>query len=72
MVAPSAFGNGIDEPASLALQARERKHIIDVLKRTRGVIEGPQGAAALLRLKPSTARFRIRKLKIDRKEYLPS
>jgi formate hydrogenlyase transcriptional activator len=64
-------GNGADEPASLALTTLERKHIVDVLKRTRGIIEGPQGAAAMLHLKPSTARFRIRKLGIDRKEYLP-
>jgi formate hydrogenlyase transcriptional activator len=64
--------NGADgAPPSLDLQALERKHIIDVLKKTRGVIEGPQGAAKLLHLKPSTARFRIRKLGIERKEYLP-
>jgi len=59
-----------DEPASLALRALERKHIIEVLRKTRGVIEGPQGAAKLLNLKPSTARFRIRKLGIERSDYL--
>jgi formate hydrogenlyase transcriptional activator len=58
------------EPAPLALQALERRHIVDVLRKTRGVIEGPQGAARLLELKPSTARFRIRKLGIARSEYL--
>jgi formate hydrogenlyase transcriptional activator len=58
------------ETNSLALQALERRHIVEVLKKTRGVIEGPQGAAQLLRLKPSTARFRIRKLGIHRSEYL--
>jgi transcriptional regulator with GAF, ATPase, and Fis domain len=55
--------------SSLALRALERKHVIDVLRRTRGVIEGPQGAAYLLKLKPSTARFRIRKLNIQRADY---
>jgi formate hydrogenlyase transcriptional activator len=60
------------ENGSLALQALERRHIVEVLKKTRGVIEGPQGAAQLLRLKPSTARFRIRKLGIQRTEYLPN
>ena len=60
------------DAGSLALQALERRHIVEVLKKTRGVIEGPQGAAQLLRLKPSTARFRIRKLGIHRSEYLPN
>jgi DNA-binding NtrC family response regulator len=60
------------DAGSLALQALERRHIVEVLKKTRGVIEGPQGAAQLLRLKPSTARFRIRKLGIQRSEYLPN
>ncbi len=40
----------------LTLEALERAHIISVLQRTRGVIEGPKGAARLLNLKPSTAR----------------
>jgi transcriptional regulator with GAF, ATPase, and Fis domain len=56
--------------APLALRALERQHIVEVLRKTRGVIEGPNGAAQLLRLKPSTARFRIRKLGIERGEYL--
>jgi DNA-binding NtrC family response regulator len=67
-VSTAAAGN--EEPAPLALQALERRHIVDVLRKTRGVIEGPQGAARLLELKPSTARFRIRKLGIARSEYL--
>jgi transcriptional regulator with GAF, ATPase, and Fis domain len=52
------------------LSAHERRHILEVLRKTRGVIEGPQGAAQLLKLKPSTARFRIRKLGIQRSEYM--
>jgi formate hydrogenlyase transcriptional activator len=54
----------------LALRALERRHIVDILRKTRGVIEGPEGAARMLELKPSTARFRIRKLGIERSEYL--
>jgi DNA-binding NtrC family response regulator len=53
----------------LSLEDLERRHIVDVLRRTRGVIEGPHGAARLLDLKPSTARFRIRKLGIRRSEF---
>jgi len=69
--APVAPANAAPPPAdSPSLSALERRHIIDVLRKTRGVIEGPQGAAQLLKLKPSTARFRIRKLGIQRSEYM--
>jgi formate hydrogenlyase transcriptional activator len=54
----------------LSLEELERRHFVSVLRRTRGVIEGPNGAAKLLDLKPSTARFRIRKLGIQRADYL--
>jgi DNA-binding NtrC family response regulator len=56
-------------PPATSLEEIERQHIIAVLRQTRGVIEGPRGAARLLDLKPSTARFRIRKLGISRVEY---
>jgi DNA-binding NtrC family response regulator len=61
------------EPArdeSLTLDDAERRHIVAVLKQTRGIIEGPRGAAALLNLKPSTARFRMKKLGITKSDYL--
>jgi formate hydrogenlyase transcriptional activator len=74
--APPARSNGgmrspapPSPPDSLALEAIERNHIVNVLKRTRGVIEGPRGAARLLDLKPSTMRFRIKKLGIRKDEY---
>jgi formate hydrogenlyase transcriptional activator len=51
------------------LEEMERQHFIAVLRRTHGVIEGPNGAARILDLKPSTARFRIRKLGIKRENY---
>jgi two-component system NtrC family sensor kinase len=54
----------------LTLEAIERAHFISVLRRTHGVIEGPRGAARLLDLKPSTARFRMKKLGISRTDYL--
>jgi formate hydrogenlyase transcriptional activator len=53
------------------LEELERQHFIAVLKKTRGVIEGPHGAARLLDLKPSTTRFRIKKLGIRREEFTP-
>ena len=55
------------EAASVeTLEALERNHIIAMLKRTRGVIEGPNGAARVLGLKPSTMRHRLKKLGIAR------
>jgi formate hydrogenlyase transcriptional activator len=55
-------------PAGLgaALAAVERTQIIRALDRTGGVIEGPSGAAALLRIHPNTLRSRIEKLGIRR------
>ena len=42
----------------------ERAYILKVLERTRWVIEGEQGAAAILDLNPSTLRSRMQKLNI--------
>ena len=64
---PASPAAAIDD--HLTLQAVERDHFISVLRRTNGVIEGSAGAARLLGLKPSTARFRIRKLGIRREHY---
>jgi formate hydrogenlyase transcriptional activator len=68
--APTDSPSAGDETQSLSLVDMERQHIIAVLRRTQGVVEGPNGAARLLNLKPSTARFRIRKLGIRRGDYL--
>lgn len=51
---------------SLALEEMERRHIAEVLKRTCWKIDGPEGAARLLELNPSTLRSRIKKLGIRR------
>lgn len=52
------------EPRSLRLRDVMREHIVYVLTRTDWVIEGSNGAAALLDMKPSTLRYRIRILGI--------
>ena len=44
----------------------ERNHILEVLMRTNWRIEGPEGAAALLNLNPSTLRSRMKKLGVHR------
>jgi transcriptional regulator with GAF, ATPase, and Fis domain len=55
------------EPQSM--QAKERSHIIAILKKTHGVIEGPKGAARLLNMNASTTRLRMKKLGITRADY---
>ena len=51
---------------SLSLEAAERKHIESVLASTGWVIEGPNGAASILKLNPSTLRSRMRRLDLKR------
>ena len=50
------------------LEAVTRRHIEAVLRRTGGRLYGPDGAAAILGLKPSTLQSRMKKLGIDRGE----
>jgi transcriptional regulator with GAF, ATPase, and Fis domain len=59
-----SIGSAGDEP--LTLEEMERRHIVDVLNRTTWKIDGPKGAAGLLKLNPSTLRSRIKKLGIRR------
>src|SRR5262249_46261093 len=42
-----------------------RRHIEAALQRTYGRIEGPHGAARMLRINPHTLRARMRKLRVD-------
>ncbi len=48
------------------IEALEREHIASVLRTTRGVIEGPRGAASVLGLHPNTLRSRMKKLGVER------
>src|SRR5215469_15951317 len=51
------------------LESVERAHILQVLQDTRGVIEGPGGAARILNLHPNTLRSRMKKLGIERSSF---
>ncbi len=51
---------------------REHDNIIRALETTRGRIFGPDGAAVLLNVKPTTLASRIKKLRIDRRDFTPS
>jgi formate hydrogenlyase transcriptional activator len=53
-------------PPARGLESVEREHILKILDQARWKIEGKSGAAAILGLNPSTLRFRIRKLGIER------
>lgn len=53
----------VPEPLG-SFEAMERAYILKVLERTLWVIEGEQGAAAILDLNPSTLRSRMQKLNI--------
>ncbi|MFO0690574.1 MAG: sigma-54-dependent Fis family transcriptional regulator [Myxococcota bacterium] len=71
-VAPSSRGPiSSDEPFP-TLDDAVRRHIEAALVQTRGCIEGPYGAAALLGLNPHTLRGRMRKLGVDWKRFRPA
>jgi transcriptional regulator with GAF, ATPase, and Fis domain len=53
----------------LTLDAAMARHIEMALARTRGRIEGPDGAAKLLDINPHTLRARMRKLGVNWKHY---
>lgn len=52
------------------LRDKEREHIVEILRRTGGVLSGPAGAAALLGLKRTTLQYKMQKLGISRMDYL--
>ena len=56
------------EPAATrTLEEAERDHIVEMLRHSRGVISGHNGAAARLGLKRTTLQYRMRKLGIEQK-----
>ncbi|HSF07631.1 MAG TPA: sigma 54-interacting transcriptional regulator [Methylomirabilota bacterium] len=52
-----------------SLEEVERAHILTALKSTGGVVEGPRGAAQILKLHPNTLRSRMEKLGIKRPRH---
>jgi transcriptional regulator with GAF, ATPase, and Fis domain len=53
----------------VSLEEAERHHIEAVLAQTKGVIEGPDGAARILDLHPNTLRSRMKKLGVQRSRH---
>ena len=61
--APAGEAEAFKEPMTIStLNDAEREHILRALEATGWRIEGPKGAAAMLKLHPSTLRFRMKKL----------
>jgi formate hydrogenlyase transcriptional activator len=76
--APRRVVRGIDrQPASASpvlgeartLDEVEKNHILAVLRQTRGVVEGPKGAARILNLHPNTLRSRMKRLGIKPSDH---
>jgi PAS domain S-box-containing protein len=55
---------------SPTLHAAEREHIVRVLRETKGQVGGPYGAAERLGLKRTTLNSKIKKLGIERRDYI--
>jgi len=67
VTAIGANGHDAGNPAGYAsLEEVEKRHIMDVLRQTEWIIEGPRGAAKILALHPNTLRSRMKKLGIER------
>jgi formate hydrogenlyase transcriptional activator len=69
---PSQLLGALPDPETESppsLEQMERSYIINVLRATHGVVEGPRGAAGVLDLHPNTLRSRIKKLAIQRSDY---
>ena len=57
-------------PTNPTLQAAERETILRALRDAKGVIGGPGGAAERLGLKRTTLNSKIKKLGIERGDYM--
>ncbi|MGA9900291.1 MAG: helix-turn-helix domain-containing protein [Terriglobales bacterium] len=52
------------------LREKEREHIVEILRQTRGALSGPAGAAARLGLKRTTLQYKMQRRGITRTDYL--
>lgn len=66
---PQAEGPGPGAESRRTLDALTRSHILDALRSTRGIVEGPRGAARILGLHPNTLRSRMKRLGIERSSH---
>jgi DNA-binding NtrC family response regulator len=60
----------LSQSPALKVEALTEREIIEAaLAETRGRVSGPSGAAAKLRIPPSTLETRIKALKIDKQQF---
>ena len=62
----------VDEPQAAVIEPLDvvtRRHIEAALQHTHGRVDGPHGAARLLRINPHTLRSRMRKLGVQWKGF---
>jgi PAS domain S-box-containing protein len=59
-----------DSTGDPTLHTAEREHILRVLRETKGMIGGPNGAAERLGLKRTTLNSKLKKLRIERSDYI--
>jgi len=59
-------------PLSSSLEGTERDHILKILRETRGVLAGPNGAASRLGVKRTTLQYKMKKLGITREQCWPA
>jgi formate hydrogenlyase transcriptional activator len=57
------------EPENDTLDSAERSHIIRVLRETKGIVSGPQGAARRMGIKRTTLQSKMRRLNITQEDY---
>ncbi len=61
---------GDSSDSDMTLRERDRQHIIEILRQTKGVLSGPSGAAARLGLKRTTLQYKMQRLGISRTDHL--
>lgn len=66
---PLAIGEASQPESFTTLNQAERRHIVQALKATGGMVGGKQGAAQLLGMPRSTLQYRMKKLQINPHEY---
>ncbi len=64
-------GSATSSSPNQSLDNAEREHILRVLRETRGMLSGPDGAARRLGLKRTTLQSKMQRLKIKREDYSP-
>jgi len=68
---PKSSIETLDDVKQIQMET-ERSHLIAVLKIAKGRIRGQNGAAELLKIKPTTLESKLLKLNIRRQDYFPS